>query len=273
MPHMYSSENGNTTLSSPSLPIVNILGMRFTRWNRLQVVNHIFACLDRGQGGWLLTANLDHLQAYTTHASIQTLYDQADLIVADGMPVCWVSHLQRQPLPERVAGSDLVWQLAARAADTGRSLYLVGGAPGTAERARDVLLQSYPGLRIVGLSVPQVSTDPSDIEIDALRCELKAKKPDIVYVALGAPKQERVIAKLRQDCPSSWMLGVGISLSFIAGQVKRAPIWMQQLGLEWLHRMLQEPRRLIRRYLFSNLFFCLQLFFYSWSVKLKIRNG
>ena len=108
-----------------------------------------------------------------------------------------------------------------------------------------------------------VSSQPTFEEVAALRCELQTAKPDLVYVALGSPKQERVISSLRSFFPGTWWIGVGISLSFITGDMRRAPLWMQRSGLEWAFRLLQEPRRLMRRYLLQNLPFVLGLFIHS----------
>ncbi len=250
-------------------PVVNLCGLPLARLRREQVVDNIFAALARGEGGWLVTANLDHLRNHTLNTEIRDLYAGADLIVADGMPLLWAAQIQKHPLPDRIAGSDLVWLLAERSAREGRSIYLLGGDSGVAERAGQVLQEHYPELKIAGFSNPRVSNHPSIQELDALRRDIEAASPSIVYVALGAPKQERVINELRSSLPSVWMVGVGISLSFVSRQVPRAPLWLQKLGLEWCHRMLQEPRRLAGRYLLKDLPFGIWLLAHSWSKRPK----
>ena len=119
-------------------------------------------------------------------------------------------------------------------------------------------------LQIAGTSSPWVHAIPTPEEIAEIRESLRSSAPDIVYVGLGAPKQERVIVALRDSFPKTWWMGVGISLSFIAGDVHRAPLWMQAIGLEWVHRMAQEPGRLARRYLLDNLPFAVRLLWHSW---------
>ncbi len=203
-------------------PNVKLCGLPLAQLNREQVVDYIFAALDRGEGGWLVTANLDHLRNYTRSTEIRDLYAGADLIVADGMPLLWAARIQKRPLPDRVAGSDLVWLLAERSAREGHSIYLLGGDPGVAERACQVLRENYPTLKIAGFSDPRVSNHPSVQELERLRRDIEAASPSIVYVALGAPKQERVINELRGFMPSVWMIGVGISLSFVSGEIGRA---------------------------------------------------
>lgn len=247
------------------LPTTELCGLPFARLDRQQVIDVVFTKLSRGDGGWLLTANLDHLRNYALNKDIRELYAQADLIVADGMPLLWAARLQGQNLPDRIAGADLVWLLAKRSAKEGRSIYLLGGNEGTAKRACQVLQARYPGLRIAGFSNPRVSSHSSLEDLDEIRKDIETVDPDIVYVALGAPKQERVISLLRGVLPSVWMIGVGISLSFVSGEIRRAPIWLQRSGFEWCHRMFQEPRRLAVRYLIKDLPFGLWLMAYVWS--------
>jgi N-acetylglucosaminyldiphosphoundecaprenol N-acetyl-beta-D-mannosaminyltransferase len=217
-------------------PIVELCGLPLAQLDREQVIDAVFAALARGEGGWLLTANVDHLRNYALNQDIRDLYAGADMIVADGMPLLWAARLQGRSLPERVAGSDLVWSLAERSAKEGRSIYLL-----------------------------HVSSHPSPEDLAGIRRDIEAASPDIVYVALGAPKQERVINLLRGVLPTVWMIGVGISLSFISGEVRRAPVWLQRLGLEWCHRMAQEPGRLAARYLVKDLPFGVWLLAHAWT--------
>ncbi|TCK18174.1 N-acetylglucosaminyldiphosphoundecaprenol N-acetyl-beta-D-mannosaminyltransferase [Thiogranum longum] len=239
---------------------VTLQGLPLACISATQLVDHVFESLSRGQGGWIITANIDHLQRYVSTPDIVDLYSHAEVIVADGTPLVWASRLLGDPLPERIAGSDLVWTLAEHAAEKGRSICLLGGAPGAAEGAAKQLLERFPNLVIAATCSPTVSEQPTEDEVEAIRKTLQAASPDIVYVAIGSPKQERLIAALRSSLPATWWIGVGVSLSFVAGHVSRAPRWVQRLGLEWVHRMLQEPERLVKRYLFNNLPFTFRLF-------------
>jgi len=226
---------------------------------RTQVVDQVFACLAAGQGGRILTVNLDLLQQAWGASEIAALFERADIRVADGMPVLWLAARGPQPLPERVAGSDLVWDLAARAATEGRRLFLLGGESGVAERAAAQLQEHAPGLVIAGWASPRLDARPGEAQLGPLREQLADTRPDLVYCAFGSPKQEWVAEALREALPGAWWLGCGISLSFLAGEVVRAPVWAQRLGLEWLHRMAQEPGRLAGRYLGRNLPFLARL--------------
>jgi N-acetylglucosaminyldiphosphoundecaprenol N-acetyl-beta-D-mannosaminyltransferase len=236
------------------------MGLRLARIGRYQLLDHIFAAIVAGRGGWLITANLDFLRRYVREQEARTLYDAADLRVADGMPLLWACRMQGQPLPERVPGSSLVWLLVERAAAEARSIYLLGGTDRVNAGARRVLGARYPRLLLCGGSSPGLSSPPLPSEIEDLTAELAHHRPDILLVALGSPKQEQVIKALRGRFPSTWMVGVGVSLSFVAGELRRAPPWMRSLGLEWLHRMIQEPRRLAKRYLLHDLPFVARLF-------------
>jgi N-acetylglucosaminyldiphosphoundecaprenol N-acetyl-beta-D-mannosaminyltransferase len=154
----------------------------------------------------------------------------------------------------------LIYRFADRAAHESRSLYLLGGDPGAGAAAASELQRRAPGLRIAGHSAPRFSVVPTQPELESTLAELTRTQPDLLLVGLGSPKQERLIHALRPRFPKMWMVGVGISFSFVAGHVTRAPSWMRESGLEWIHRFAQEPRRLARRYLLEDLPFAAELF-------------
>jgi N-acetylglucosaminyldiphosphoundecaprenol N-acetyl-beta-D-mannosaminyltransferase len=240
-------------------PEIDLLGLSIAVCDSAALLDHLFDALDRGEGGWLVTANLDILRRAVLDADARSLYGAADLRVADGMPLVWASQLLGVPLPERIAGSSFTSEVAERAALRGRSLYLLGGASGAAEGARASLERTYPSLRILGTSSPFVSSPVTDPEVREI-LESVSTPPDILLVGFGSPKQEHVIRALRAHWPRTWMIGIGITFGFLAGQVRRAPEWMQRSGTEWVHRMVQEPDRLVRRYLVDDLPFAALLF-------------
>lgn len=239
---------------------VELGGLELDSLRSEEVVRRVIADLDRGRGGWLATPNLDQLRQAAANPALRELLSASDLAVADGMPLIWASRLQGEGLPERVAGSDLVWTLSAAAARAGMRLQLVGGAGDAGRRAGRIFAARSPGLDVAEhLPLPMGfdATDPSSV--DAVREALSERRPDLVFVALGFPKQDQLISALRPSLPGTWFMGVGISLSFVAGDVSRAPAWLAALGLEWLHRLAQEPGRLWRRYLIHDLPFCARL--------------
>lgn len=211
------------------------------------------------RGHWTITANLDHLRRYRGDPVARGLIDDADLVVADGMPLVWASRLAGKPLPERVAGSRLVWSICKSAAAGGHSLFLLGGDPGVAERAAGIFTERYRGLEIAGTACPPRGFLRDDAQMEDLLSELTRVEPQIVFVALGFPKQDLLIRRLRDVLPNASFLGVGISLSYVTGDVSPAPNWISRLGLEWVYRLSQDPERLVRRYLIDGLPFAVRL--------------
>nr|WP_277605685.1 WecB/TagA/CpsF family glycosyltransferase [Glycomyces sp. L485] len=221
-----------------------------------QAVERVLAAIEIGCGGQVVTPNVDILAAARRSRELRTIIEDSDLVVADGAPLVWASRVAATPLPERVAGSDLVWSLSEAAATRGLRIALLGGTPdGTArptERAAEILETRYPGLKVVGAWCPPMGFDRDETHWRALVDRFEAAAPDLVYVGLGFPKQEHVIARLRTVAPRAWFLGCGASIDFIAGFRRRAPEWMRRTGTEWLFRLASEPRRLARRYLLDD---------------------
>lgn len=238
---------------------VRLMGLEFAALSEHDTINHVLEGLAAGRGGQICTANLDVLRQWRASAEVRRLVSCADLVVADGMPLIWAGELQGSPLPERVAGSTLIVTLTAAAAQVGASIFLLGGNPGTAEVAGRRLCELTPGLRVGGTLCPPFGFEDHPECLEQIEQALRRAAPDIVYVGLGFPKQERLIVELRRRMPESWFVGVGISFSFLAGEVLRAPVMVQRLGLEWLHRLVQEPGRLYRRYLLQGLPFMFEL--------------
>jgi N-acetylglucosaminyldiphosphoundecaprenol N-acetyl-beta-D-mannosaminyltransferase len=240
------------------------MGASFDGCTSTETVDWVCSRLREGHGGWVITANLDQVRSFADgDEAVRTYFQDASLVVADGMPLIWASRIQGDPLPERVAGSDLIHSLTSALARDGRRLYLVGGNPGVADRAAATLVRQYEGLTIAGTHCPPFGFDQHAEGLEAVQDALRLGQPDVVYVALGFPKQERLIAQLRSSWPDVWFVGVGISFSFVAGEVRRAPAWVQRAGMEWLHRLAQEPRRLFRRYVVDGLPFAMRIFAHS----------
>jgi N-acetylglucosaminyldiphosphoundecaprenol N-acetyl-beta-D-mannosaminyltransferase len=248
-------------------PTVPLMGLGFSAVSERDTIDHVLEGLADGRGGWICPANLDVLRQWRDSSEVRDLISRADLVVADGMPLLWAGGLQGSPLPERVAGSSLILSLSAAAAASGASVFLLGGNPGTAEGAVEKLLELDPRLRLAGTLCPPFGFESQPEWLDRIAASLRRAAPDIVYVGLGFPKQERLIVNLRPRLPRTWFVSCGISFSFVAGEIRRAPVILQRLGLEWLHRMAQEPQRLYRRYLLQGIPFLFALLWSAVSVR------
>jgi N-acetylglucosaminyldiphosphoundecaprenol N-acetyl-beta-D-mannosaminyltransferase len=224
-------------------------------------VDRIIGDWRQGLGGWVVTPNLDQLRLLCDQPELKhTIAERASLLLADGMPLVWASKIQGTPLPGRVAGSELILSLTASAAQAGASIFLLGGNEGAGEKAAALMTLAYPQLRIAGVLSPKMGFEKDPASMGEVKDRIAAAKPDLVFACFGFPKQEWVIQQLKADLPGAWFLGLGGSLSMISGEFKRAPGWMRKAGLEWVCRLVQEPRRLFNRYIIQDAPFALRLF-------------
>ncbi len=219
----------------------------------------IDALVQKGEGGTVYTPNVDHIVMGEHDARFRDAYNATSLSLVDGTPVLWASRLLGKPLPAKISGSDLVMPLMERAAERGYRVYFLGGAPGVAQLAKQKLEQALPGIQIVGIDEGRVDVSGPLTESDEIVERIRAARPHLVLVALGAPKQEIWSEARRKLVQPAVLIGVGASLDFVAGTQKRAPRWMSKVGAEWLFRMAQEPRRLAARYLLRDPEFCVIL--------------
>jgi N-acetylglucosaminyldiphosphoundecaprenol N-acetyl-beta-D-mannosaminyltransferase len=243
---------------APATP-VRISGIDIDGLAEDQVVEHVVSASKTGRGGWIATPNIDICRKAERDSAARALLARASLRVPDGMPLIWAARLSGQSLPERVSGSSLIYSLTAAAATHGLSIYLLGGELGVPESAAAKLSDRYPGLKVAGVDAPPVGFDENSEEMAKVCDQLLTANPDIVYVGLGFPKQERLIATLAPALPGAWFVACGAAIPFAAGSLPRAPAWMRQSGLEWLFRLISEPRRLARRYLFDDAPYAMRL--------------
>jgi N-acetylglucosaminyldiphosphoundecaprenol N-acetyl-beta-D-mannosaminyltransferase len=244
-------------------PRMELMGVEVHAISERQCVASIAQAWKAGVGGWLHTINLDHLRLIHAGQFFSEGLPEAELRVCDGAPLVWASRLQGTPLPERVAGSDLIRSLTEAAATHGKRVFFLGGNPGTAESAAALLQKEYPGFEIAGILCPDIGFEKDPVESAAICKTLEDSCADLVFFALGSPKGERLILEWRHHLPNAWWASIGISFSFVTGEVKRAPRWMQVTGVEWIHRLFQEPRRLGKRYLVHGVPFAFRLFGHS----------
>lgn len=241
----------------PDLPIetVNVWGLRLARLDMSETLERIDGLIERGRPGFFITANVHYARLSARDPRLREVNRRAAFITADGMPVVWYSRLAGQPLPERVAGSEMVELVCQRAEWRGYRVFLLGAAEGVARRAADRLLARYPRLAVAGVEAPDFSRMTASDHAAFVR-RIRSTRPDILLAALGQPKGELWIDRHCEAMGVPACVQVGASLDFLAGSARRAPRWMQRIGAEWLHRMACEPRRLAPRYFSDAMFLC-----------------
>jgi len=207
--------------------------------------------------GWIAARARRYVCHTNVHSVMETLADERlqrvwneSFAVPDGMPLVWLGRLRGLPV-RRVYGPDLMIALCGRAAEAGWPVFLLGGAEGVAAQLADVLRERFAGLRVAGTIGPPFREATPD-EDQAIVDRINGSGAELVFVGLGCPKQERWMADHRERLAAPVLLGVGAAFDFLTGRVSQAPRWMMRCGLEWLYRLLQEPRRLWRRYLILN---------------------
>lgn len=233
---------------------IELEGYKIDCVDEIGFVDLAMSMVERGTGGWVWTPNVDMFRHCKADPLLGELIHEADIVIADGMPLVWASWLQGTPLPERVAGSSTIWLVCSAAAKHNYRVFLLGGGEiDTATRTASILTEKYHGLNVVGTYYPPFGFEKDETQYQNMINAINTAQPDIIFCALSFPKGEYLTKRIRHHChPALWM-GVGISFSFITGDVKRAPIWIQKLGFEWLHRMSQEPKRMAKRYLYYDI--------------------
>lgn len=246
------------------IPGIKVGEARFSAVTMQDAISLISLLIQKGNASHhVVTGNLDHLYRLESDKEFQDVYRSASLVLPDGMPVVWLSRLFKSAgqsgLPERVAGSDLVFELAKHSSLTGTRLFLLGGAPGAADGTRAVLEKQFPGCQICGTYCPPQDLFNTLEEQERIRRVVRAANPDVLLVAFGAPKQEKWILRNKALLGVPVSMGVGGSFEMASGKVSRAPKVIQQLGMEWAYRMLQDPGRLWNRYIGNDLPFLFRL--------------
>jgi exopolysaccharide biosynthesis WecB/TagA/CpsF family protein len=240
-----------------------ISGVRFSNVSMRDAINRIMMFAQSRKPKYVCTANLDHLRLANSNSSFYDACWDADMVVADGKPVVWLSTLQGSPLKERVAGVDLFLETCQTALKAGFKICLLGGKPGSADRTRDVLLQQISPF----CEIHTICPTPEEVENpENLIKEINQVRPNILFVAFGAPKQEIWIHKHLKKLNVPVSIGVGGTFEIVAGVTKRAPRFMQTLGAEWLWRLMQE-RRLFKRYILQDVPFLFQALAKAWYVR------
>lgn len=220
---------------------LNILGVGVDTFNMKEATDFLMKAIEADSLTSVYTPNSEIILHAYKNPDYAEVLNRAGLVTPDGIGVVYASKILKRPLPERVSGFDLANELLKKAAPLGKTLYLFGGKPGIAERGAEKIKELYPGINIVG-----ISDGYFDEEKEAkIIADINEKHPDILFVCLGFPKQERWI-DAHSDLKAKVAMGIGGSLDVFAGEVKRAPEFFQKFGLEWFYRLIKQPSRFIR---------------------------
>lgn len=213
-----------------------------------EAINEIDRLISIKACTYVVTPNLDHIVQLDNDPELAEAYKHAGLILCDGKPLIWISKHHGTLIKEKISGSDIFPRICELASQRGYKLYILGAAEGVAAKAGRNLIKKFPGLLVVGTYSPKIGFEKNASEMDKIKKQIIEAKPDILAVALGAPKQEKFLYHYIKELNVPIGLGIGASIDFEAGNIKRAPKWMSDHGLEWLYRITQDPKRLIKRY-------------------------
>jgi N-acetylglucosaminyldiphosphoundecaprenol N-acetyl-beta-D-mannosaminyltransferase len=260
---------GATRVRSAVVPyqrakVINVWNVPFDQVTMDSALDGIASMIAERTPRYVITANLNYAMLAAEDPSLGPITDGASMILADGQPIVWRSLLGgvEDRLPCRVAGSEMIFRLAERAAERGWRIYFLGAEPGVAQACADNLVARYAGMIVAGVqSPPYRKLSPAEVEQQF--ADIRAAKPDILLVAFGQPKGEKWIAEHYQSLGVPVSIQVGASFDFAAGRVERAPLWVQKIGFEWAHRMLGDPKRLLPRY-YRNLKFLAEKLTREW---------
>lgn len=233
------------------IPRVDILGVGVHALNMQSAVDILDAAATQDTRGYVTVTGVHGIMEAQDDPSFKTVLNSSLLTTPDGMPTVWIGRSRGFTDMGRVYGPELMLAVCQRSLQTGHTHFIYGGAPGVADELADVLRSRYPGLKIVGTCTPPFRPLDTAEEQD-LVTRMNDLRPDFFWVCLGAPKQERFMAEYSPKLATTVMIGVGAACDILTGRTKDAPRWVKQAGLQWLHRLLQEPRRLWRRYLILN---------------------
>lgn len=218
-----------------------------------ETLHEIDKLIQKKNCSYVVTPNVNHIVRLEKDEELQKVYKNASLILTDGKPLIWISKWYKTPIKEKISGSDLFPRVCQLAANKNYTMYLLGAAEGVADTAARNLMKKYPGLNIVGTYSPPFGFEKNEQEMNKIKTQIQDVHPDILIVGLGCPKQEKFMYYHCKELGVPISFGLGASIDFEAGNIKRAPKWMSNHGLEWLYRFSKEPKRLFKRYFVDDL--------------------
>ena len=241
----------SSTTPSPTLR-TSILGVEIDALTMADAIVAFQRFIVRGHPALAVSLNVDICMQIQRDAELREIYRAADLVLVDGTPMMWAARFLGTPFPGRVSGSDFVPAFCATAANARHTIFLLGAAPGIAEAARRRLEDQHRGLKIVGTYAPPAGFERDERENARTVAVVRQARPDVLFVALGTPRAEKWLFRFHSELQVPISMGVGSTFDYLAGRLKRAPMWMQRAGVEWTYRLVQEPRRLWKRYLLQD---------------------
>ena len=243
---------------------VHFMNTEIDNYTMEEAIDAIDRLICQDKNGYVVTPNIDHIVKLESDQLLQKVYADADIILTDGKPMIWMSRLYGTPIKEKVSGSDLFPNLCRLAAGKGYRVFLLGAAEGVAAKAALNLQNKFPGLIIAGTYSPPFGFEKDEKELQNILRIVTEAKPHILIVGLGCPKQEKFIYNYRNELNVPVSLGLGASIDFEAGILKRAPKWMADHGFEWFYRIVQDPKRMAKRYFVDDMKI-IRLFFKYYS--------
>ncbi len=227
---------------------VNILGVKVSNIANNDLLDTLAQCIHEKQKVQVCITPVNSVLAAIKDPEVLNIYNNAEIVLCDGMPIKWASSFLNTPIQERITGLDLLPDLVELCAKNNFSVFLLGASPGVGDKLKQTIYQHYPNCKVVGVYVPPFMKVFSGEENDKMIAAVNEAAPDVLLVSLTAPKQDIWIAQNKNLLNASVQVGIGGAFEVMAGLAKRAPKWMQSAGLEWLFRFIQEPKRLFRRY-------------------------
>lgn len=208
----------------------------------------IDSLVSQDKKSYIVAVNVDVIVKIEDDPYLKKIIDNAELVLVDGKPLQWIAKYQGNPIKEKISGSDLVPLLLKQASDKGQSVFIIGGKDGIAQKAKSNIEKSNPKIKIVGTYAPPLGFEKNQKELDKINLMISDCHPDILIACFGCPKQEKWIYENYLKYEAKLSVCAGATVDFLAGNVKRAPKWISNIGFEWFYRFLQEPKRLFRRY-------------------------
>jgi N-acetylglucosaminyldiphosphoundecaprenol N-acetyl-beta-D-mannosaminyltransferase len=230
---------------------VNVLGVGVTPLDARQTIDVIDATIKDGAKSYICVTGVHGIMEAQQDPGLRTIINRSMITTADGRPTVWVGWLQGFRKMKQLTGPNLMLQLCEESVAKGQTHFFYGGDVGVAEQLKQTLQARYPGLHVVGTYTPPFRP-LNELEERELQETVSRLKPDLFWVGLSTPKQERFMAQYLGKLDTKIMLGVGAAFDIHTGRIKESPEWLKATGFQWLHRMCQEPRRLWKRYLYNN---------------------